>query len=130
VREAARAVVAAFERGDLAALAARIDPDYRGVADGGAPIDAPRALQAAKQLFATSRARRLRVAVVGLTVRGDLATMIAHEELEVTWNDGRPPTRRKLRQESVWRHGPNGWRLVSERAASGGRSATKGNRSS
>src|SRR5262249_34590338 len=70
VREAARAVVAAFERGDLAALAARIDPDYRGVTGGGAPIDAPRALQAAKQLFAASRARRLRVAVVGLRVQG------------------------------------------------------------
>jgi ketosteroid isomerase-like protein len=127
VREAARAVVTAFERGDLTALAARIDPDYRGVGDGGAPIDAPRALQAAKQLFASSRTRRLRLAVVGLRVEGDLATMTAREELEVTWNDGRPPTQKRLRQESLWRHGPAGWRLVRESATSDGSGATKGN---
>jgi ketosteroid isomerase-like protein len=118
VRAAARAVVTAFERGDVAALAARIDPDYRGVGDGGAPIDAPRALQAAKQLFSASRARRLQVAVVGLQVAGDRATMIAREALEIIWNDSRPPVRRTLRQESVWRHGADGWRLVSERATS------------
>src|SRR5262249_5177310 len=106
---------------------ARIDPDYRGVTGGGAPIDAPCALQAAKQLFAASRARRLRVAVVGLRVQGDRATMIAREELEIVWNDSRPPRPGKLRQESVWRHGSEGWRLVSERATSDGSQATKGN---
>lgn len=127
VREAARAVGAAFERGDVTALAARIDPDYRAVNDGGTPIDAPRALQAAKQLFASSRTRRLRLTVVGLRVQGDLATMTAHEELQVTWNDGRPPTQKTVRQESLWRHGPAGWRLVRERATRDGSGATKGN---
>jgi ketosteroid isomerase-like protein len=127
VREAAQAVVAAFERGDVTALAARIDPDYRAVNDGGAPVDAPRALQAAKQLFASSRTRRLRLSVVGLRVQGDLATMTAHEELEVTWNDDRPPIQRRLRQESLWRRGPAGWRLLRESAANDGSGATKGN---
>jgi ketosteroid isomerase-like protein len=127
VREAALAVVAAFERGDVTALAARIDPDYRGANEGGAPVDAPRALQAAKQLFASSRVRRLRLSVVGLRVQGELATMTAHEELEVTWNDGRPPTQKRLRQESLWRRGPAGWRLLRESAANDGSGATKGN---